>query len=90
MLTDDPKKMLKSLHQTSTPNARIGATIWGDKTKSNFVSMVGRALKELNLPMPKDRSPFYLDEIIDQVAEESGWEVEFKWEQNAPFPFLTS
>jgi hypothetical protein len=69
MLTDDPKKMLKSLHQTSAPGARLGATIWGDKTKSNFVAMFGRALRDLNLPMPKERSPFYFDEIVDQVVD---------------------
>lgn len=61
MLTDDPRKMLRSLHQTAAPGARLGATIWGEKAKSNFVSMLGRALKDLSLPPPKDRSPFYLD-----------------------------
>jgi hypothetical protein len=89
MLTDDPKKMLKSLHQTSAPGARLGAAIaiWGDKTKSNFVSMFGRALRDLNLPMPKEDLLSILTKLYDQVVDECGWEVEFKWEQNAPFPF---
>lgn len=60
MLTNDPKKMLRSLHSQCVEGARLGLTIWGDKTKNNFVTMFPRAVQALGLPLPKDRSPFYL------------------------------
>lgn len=89
MLTDDPKKMLRSLHSQCVEGARLGLTIWGDKTKNNFTPMFGKAVMALGLPPPKDRSPFYLRELIDEMVVECGWETELKWDQIAPFPFLT-
>lgn len=88
MLTNDPKKMLKSLHKKCTEDARLGITIWGNKTSNNFITLFGKAVQALGLPMLGDRSPFYLNELIDEMAAECGWEAEFSWEQNATFPII--
>lgn len=60
MLTNDAKKMLKSIHESCAEGAKLGITIWGNKASNNFLTLLGRALNALGLPPPKDRSPFYL------------------------------
>lgn len=59
MLAINPKNILASVHKTTTDNALMGITIWGDKFKSTFMTLVGRAIKAVGLPVPNKRSPFY-------------------------------
>ena len=87
MLTSEPKKILTNAYNVSTSDAVMGITIWGEKSKNNFTTIIGRAIKELGLELLQKRSPFYYQEVIHQHLQETGWEVVFEWEQQAPFPF---
>lgn len=85
MLTVNPKNILLNAHKNSTDDALIGITVWGDKAKSNFFSLTGKAFKALGLPLPDKRSPFYYQDIILDDLKETGWELVCHWEQVAPF-----
>lgn len=86
MLTVNPRTMLTNAHKTTTEDALMGVTIWGDKTKSNFYTLVGKAIKDLGLPLSNKRSPFYYQEHILEDFKATGWELVCEWEQTAPFP----
>jgi hypothetical protein len=65
--------MLRSIHKVCAEDARLGITIWGDKTKNNFITLLGKAMNSLGLQTSKDRSPFYLCELMNDMAVECGW-----------------
>lgn len=62
MLTPNPKNILHSVYLSTTDNATMGITIWGDRKKSTFLTLIGRSIKSLGLPVSNKRSPFYYQE----------------------------
>lgn len=73
MLTINPKNILTSVHKTTTDDVLMGITIWGNKQASNFFSLLGKAIKALNLTLPTGRSPFYYQDVIHADLKETGW-----------------
>jgi hypothetical protein len=73
MLTVNPQNILTSVHKTTTDDALMGITIWGDKTLSNFYPLMGKAIKALDLPLPTKRSPFYYQDVIHADLKATGW-----------------
>lgn len=90
MITEDPLKMLKNLHELAAPGCLMGVTIWGEKSKSNLLTLSEKATEVLGLPPIPYRSNFHLYGKIPELAEASGWEVVILWEQNAPFHHFSS
>ena len=64
----------------------MGATVWGNKAQSNFMTIKGEAMKACGMEVPKARTPFHLYGKLRGMAEQAGWEVVLSWEQNAPMP----
>lgn len=85
MITENPQKMLRSLHAMSEEGCLLGLTVWGDKTKSNFMTLPEKYKLEKGIPLPNMRENFHLFNRLDEIASETGWELVIQWEQNAPF-----
>lgn len=60
MITEDPKKMLENLASVASEGCLLGVTIWGDRKKSNFMTLPHEAMNKLGLPIPNIRDNFYL------------------------------
>jgi hypothetical protein len=73
MLTSNPKNILASVYKTSTDDALMGITIWGNKSANNFFCLMAKAIKSLNLPLAVKKSPFDYQEIIHSDLKETGW-----------------
>jgi hypothetical protein len=58
MLTPNPKNILTSVYKTSTDDALMGITIWGNKAANNFFCLMSKAIKDLNLPFVAKKTPF--------------------------------
>ena len=69
MATTDPVKMMKNLHSMAAEGCLFGLTIWGDKEKSNFMTMFPEAMKAtFKEGVPAMRSPFHLYGKIGELA----------------------
>lgn len=86
-MVEDPVKTLENLGSLADEGCLLGMTIWGDQAQSNLITLAGRGANELGLPTPNVRSNFHLFNRIQEIADQSGWELVIQWEQNAPFPF---
>ena len=86
MATEDPLKMLRNLHSMAVEGCLMGATVWGNKAESNFMTIKGEAMEACGMEVPKARTPFHLYGKLSVLAEQAGWEVVLTWEQNAPMP----
>lgn len=68
MLTENPVKMLKNLNEMAEEGALLGVTIWGDKTKSNLLTILREALEANGMPVPKTRGNFHLYQRLGDLA----------------------
>lgn len=68
MLTENPIKMLRNLGQMAEKGCLLGVTIWGDKSKSNFLTILKEALQASGLPEPSSRSNFHLFQRLGDLA----------------------
>ena len=80
--------MMKNLHYLAAEGCMLGVTIWGDQTKSNFLTIPDEAMKAHGIELPAKRTNFHLYNKLEELGAQSGWEVILQWEQNAPFPNL--
>ena len=53
MLTADPEKMLRNLHDLADEGCLMGVSVWGDKAKNNFFTAIGEAISETGYQPPK-------------------------------------
>ena len=60
MATEDPLKMMKNLHSMAAEGCLMGATVWGNKAFSNFMTIAPEAMKANGMEPPKARTPFHL------------------------------
>ena len=88
MLTTDAKKMLLNLYESAAEGCLLGLTVWGSKANSNLFEFTEQLSRENGLPASKVRSNFFLNERIETLVEECGWETILKWEQGTVFPII--
>ena len=73
MATEDPLKMMKNLHSMAAEGCLMGATVWGNKEASNFMTLSAQAMIANGKEPPKVRTPFHLYQKLPELAEQSGW-----------------
>jgi hypothetical protein len=89
MATQDPLKMMSSLHQMAGEGCLLGVTVWGDQQHSNLLTIMAEAMAANNMPIPNERPHSHLFNKLQQLGDDSGWELLLQWEQNAPFHFIS-
>jgi hypothetical protein len=68
MATEDPLKMMKNLHSMAEEECLLGVTVWGDKAKSNLMTILPEAMKASGLEVPSVRTPFHLYNKLAELA----------------------
>ena len=68
MIAENPQKMLRSLHAMSEEGCLLGLTVWGDKAKSNFMTLPESYKLEKGIPLPNMRENFHLFNRLGEIA----------------------
>ena len=53
MLTEDPVKMLRNLHQMASDDCLLGVSVWGNKDNNNLMMSIRESILELGLDLPE-------------------------------------
>ncbi|EWS73174.1 UbiE/COQ5 methyltransferase (macronuclear) [Tetrahymena thermophila SB210] len=90
-ITTNPEKMIQEANRVLQPGGYAGFTVWGDKQRSRFFTLVPSILhRQFGIKLPKVRSNFHLNDKqkLINMLEQFGFTNIVCWNQFQPFPYV--